>query len=57
IMSVPAPITRPKADHPIAMPPIRGNVLLNPNRDPCAAHRTLFGPGVKHIGTMKRRER
>jgi hypothetical protein len=32
---------------------IKGNVFRNPYCEPCAAQRILFGPGVKHIGTIK----
>lgn len=53
--TVAAPTKIPSVDQPIAIPKIRGMVPLRPCWEPCAAHSTLLGPGVKHIGMMKAR--
>ena len=53
--TVAPPTNNPSDDHPTAIPAISGIVPRRPCWEPWAAQRTLFGPGVKHIGTMKAR--
>lgn len=50
---MPRPTAMPRLDQPTNIPRVIGIVARKPCCEPWAAQSKLFGPGVKHIGTMK----